>query len=114
MMTVWTPRDEQPHDDVAADQACQRVSGVALRRLRMQLLALLDERDGGEDAELHEGHGQDARHEEAAAPRLAVWSDSRCTASTGGRPESCEVRGADDAGRRSADGCGRARRLGSV
>ena len=57
-------RDEQPHQGVRPDQLPATERGRR-QSLEDPLLAVRDQRDGREDADLHDRHREDARHEVA-------------------------------------------------
>ena len=86
-------RDEQPHQDVRADQlpAPQRRRGQPLED---ELLAVGDERDRGEDADLHDRQPEHARHE--VADRVEVLGLDRLRARDDERRPAAEVDDAED------------------
>ena len=104
-------RDEQAHDDVRPDQG-PAWQGRRVESLEDELLALLDERDRGEDAELHERHGEDARHEERDAVEPARLQRLGFDRQDRRRARELEVRGHHQARRDLLDRLGRARPAG--
>ena len=85
MITAWAKAMSSAHQHVRADElpAPQRRRGEPLED---ELLAVGDERDGREDADLHERQAEDARHE--VADRVEVLGLDVCGLGTtsGGRP----------------------------
>ena len=76
----------------------ERARGVAPRRLRISFSRCCDERDRGEDAQLHERHRQDAGHEVGGAGQVLGLQRLGSTASAGGLPLERLVHAAHDLG----------------